>query len=59
MSLEHCYFSRVGGICSHINRKDSLGPPRSATCFVHIVAIVMTAIMIYHIRSKYTAVGAF
>lgn len=29
----------------------------SATCFVHIVAIIMTAIMIYHIRSKYTAVG--
>lgn len=28
-----------------------------ATLFVHIVAIVMTAIMIYHIRSKYTAVG--
>ncbi|KAF8608387.1 hypothetical protein BDV93DRAFT_466717 [Ceratobasidium sp. AG-I] len=28
-----------------------------ATCFVHFVALVMTAIMIYHIRSKYTAVG--
>ncbi|KZT61849.1 hypothetical protein CALCODRAFT_328073 [Calocera cornea HHB12733] len=28
-----------------------------ATCFVHIVAILMTAIMIYHIRVKYTAVG--
>ncbi|KAK7688016.1 Chitin synthase, class 7 [Cerrena zonata] len=28
-----------------------------STCFVHIVAIVMTAIMIFHIRSKYTAVG--
>jgi hypothetical protein len=28
-----------------------------ATCFVHIVAIIMTAIMIFHIRSKYTAVG--
>ncbi|KAJ7593886.1 chitin synthase export chaperone [Mycena floridula] len=28
-----------------------------STCFVHIVALVMTAIMIYHIRSKYTAVG--
>jgi hypothetical protein len=28
-----------------------------ATSFVHIVAIIMTAIMIYHIRSKYTAVG--
>lgn len=31
----------------------------SATCFVHIVAIIMTAIMIIHIRSKYTAVGEF
>ena len=30
-----------------------------ATCFVHIVAIIMTAIMILHIRSKYTAVGEF
>ncbi len=29
----------------------------AATCFVHIVAIIMTAIMILHIRSKYTAVG--
>jgi len=28
-----------------------------STSFVHIVAIIMTAIMIYHIRSKYTAVG--
>jgi len=28
-----------------------------STSFVHIVAILMTAIMIYHIRSKYTAVG--
>jgi len=28
-----------------------------ATAFVHIVAIIMTAIMIWHIRSKYTAVG--
>jgi len=28
-----------------------------ATCFVHVVAIIMTGIMIYHIRSKYTAVG--
>ena len=32
-------------------------PFYAATCFVHIVAILMTAIMIYHIRSKYTAVG--
>ncbi|KAF9814814.1 hypothetical protein IEO21_04922 [Rhodonia placenta] len=28
-----------------------------ATCAIHIVAIIMTAIMIFHIRSKYTAVG--
>ncbi|KII86256.1 hypothetical protein PLICRDRAFT_43838 [Plicaturopsis crispa FD-325 SS-3] len=28
-----------------------------STCFVHVGAIIMTAIMIYHIRSKYTAVG--
>ncbi|EPQ61282.1 hypothetical protein GLOTRDRAFT_69647 [Gloeophyllum trabeum ATCC 11539] len=28
-----------------------------STSFVHIVAIIMTAIMIFHIRSKYTAVG--
>ena len=30
---------------------------RTATCFIHIAALVMTAIMVYHIRSKYTAVG--
>ncbi|KAG8894606.1 Chitin synthase, class 7 [Tulasnella sp. 403] len=28
-----------------------------ATCFIHIVAIFMTGIMIFHVRSKYTAVG--
>lgn len=28
-----------------------------ATCFIHIAALIMTAIMVYHIRSKYTAVG--
>ncbi|KZT09058.1 chitin synthase export chaperone [Laetiporus sulphureus 93-53] len=28
-----------------------------ATGFIHIVAIIMTAVMIFHIRSKYTAVG--
>jgi hypothetical protein len=28
-----------------------------ATCFVHIAALGMTAIMLFHIRSKYTAVG--
>ncbi|CDZ98386.1 Chitin synthase III catalytic subunit [Phaffia rhodozyma] len=26
-------------------------------CFIHIVALIMTAIMVAHIRSKYTAVG--
>lgn len=31
--------------------------PVLATSFVHIVAIIMTIIMIIHIRSKYTAVG--
>jgi hypothetical protein len=31
----------------------------AATCFVHIVAIIMTIIMILHIRSKYTAVGTW
>lgn len=31
----------------------------AATCFIHIAALIMTAIMIYHIRSKYTAVGEF
>ncbi|KAK8845548.1 chitin synthase export chaperone [Kwoniella newhampshirensis] len=28
-----------------------------ATCFVHIAALGMTSIMLYHVRSKYTAVG--
>ncbi|KAI0005351.1 chitin synthase export chaperone [Russula compacta] len=28
-----------------------------STCFIHVVAILMTGIMIYHIRGKYTAVG--
>ncbi|KAN0060787.1 Chitin synthase, class 7 [Thecaphora frezii] len=28
-----------------------------ATCFIHVGALIMTAIMVYHIRSKYTAVG--
>ncbi|WVN89257.1 chitin synthase export chaperone [Cryptococcus depauperatus CBS 7841] len=28
-----------------------------ATCIVHIAALIMTAIMLYHVRSKYTAVG--
>ncbi|KAG7530137.1 hypothetical protein FFLO_05252 [Filobasidium floriforme] len=28
-----------------------------ASCVVHIAAILMTLIMVYHVRSKYTAVG--
>lgn len=28
-----------------------------ATCIIHIAALVMCAIMVYHIRCKYTAVG--
>lgn len=28
-----------------------------ATLVVHVVALIMTAIMIFHIKSKYTAVG--
>jgi hypothetical protein len=28
-----------------------------ATLIVHIIALIMTSIMIYHIRTKYTAVG--
>ncbi|ODN76185.1 chitin synthase export chaperone [Cryptococcus amylolentus CBS 6039] len=28
-----------------------------ATCIVHIAALIMTGIMLYHVRSKYTAVG--
>jgi len=28
-----------------------------ATCFVHIAALGMTLIMLFHVRSKYTAVG--
>jgi hypothetical protein len=30
---------------------------KTATCFVHIAALAMTAIMLFHLRSKYTAVG--
>ncbi|KAF9994968.1 Chitin synthase, class 7 [Modicella reniformis] len=28
-----------------------------STLIIHIIALIMTAIMIYHIRAKYTAVG--
>ncbi|TEY76290.1 hypothetical protein BOTCAL_0060g00010 [Botryotinia calthae] len=30
---------------------------QAAACFVHIVALIMTVIMILHVRSKFTAVG--
>lgn len=30
---------------------------QGATGFVHILALIMTVIMIIHVRSKYTAVG--
>lgn len=30
---------------------------RVATCIIHIAAIIMTAIMVWHVHSKYTAVG--
>lgn len=30
---------------------------QSATSFMHIVALVMTVVMVLHVRSKFTAVG--
>lgn len=30
-----------------------------ATLVIDVVAIIMTAIMIYHVRCKYTAVGMY
>lgn len=32
---------------------------QGAASFMHIVALIMTAIMILHVRSKFTAVGMF
>jgi hypothetical protein len=32
---------------------------QGATCIIHIIALVMSVIMILHIRSKFTAVGRF
>lgn len=29
----------------------------TATLFVHVIALIMSLVMIFHIRSKYTAVG--
>jgi hypothetical protein len=40
-----------------ISRTFFLTYPALATLIIDIVAIIMTAIMIYHIKSKYTAVG--
>lgn len=34
-----------------------LSANKIATLIIHLIALIMTAIMIYHIRSKYTAVG--
>jgi hypothetical protein len=30
---------------------------QGATAFVHIIALIMTVIMLIHVRSKFTAVG--
>ena len=47
-------FSRV----SHTSRQLLLIlTTHLATCFVHIAALGMTLIMLFHVRSKYTAVG--
>lgn len=32
---------------------------QGATSFAHIIALIMTVIMIIHVRSKFTAVGMF
>ena len=32
---------------------------QGATDFMHILALIMTAIMIIHVRSKFTAVGLY
>lgn len=32
---------------------------QGATSFMHIVALIMTVMMILHVRSKFTAVGIF
>lgn len=32
---------------------------QGAASFMHIVALIMTVIMILHVRSKYTAVGKY
>jgi Chitin synthase export chaperone len=32
---------------------------QGATSFMHIAALIMTVIMILHVRSKFTAVGTF
>lgn len=35
-----------------------LVPSLAGASFIHIIALIMTLIMVLHIRSKYTAVGA-
>lgn len=59
-------FSRVSGFrqgdipARFVRQKLTICPALlnpSATCFIHIAALIMSAIMVYHIRSKYTAVG--
>lgn len=60
MSVEQCCFNLVRYFDWSFavwDKTDFLVLEWSATAFVHVVAIIMTAIMIYHIRSKYTAVG--
>jgi hypothetical protein len=42
---------------SHVLHEVSTHTSHVATCFVHIAALGMTAIMLFHVRSKYTAVG--
>lgn len=32
---------------------------QGAACFMHIGALIMTVVMILHVRSKFTAVGRF
>jgi len=54
--LAELYFSSQVRPLPHLV-KPCTDTTEKATLFVHIVAIIMTAIMIYHIRSKYTAVG--
>ncbi|WWC58102.1 chitin synthase export chaperone [Kwoniella dejecticola CBS 10117] len=52
--------SSQGTMATCYSRNVQLGSQiifQPATCFVHIAALGMTAIMLFHVRSKYTAVG--